>query len=95
MYVVKRDGRQEKKLSYGLSQEHCDPVLVAQKVYAGVNKGVTTTQLDELGTETITALTTNHPDYASVIRLPSLSPLIQRPSLFTCSLIILFHLACC
>ena len=45
MYVVKRDGRQEtvhfdkitarlKKLSYGLSQDHCDPVLVAQKVMA-------------------------------------------------------------
>ncbi|OVA00236.1 Ribonucleotide reductase large subunit [Macleaya cordata] len=47
MYVVKRDGRQEsvhfdkitarlKKLSYGLSVEHCDPVLVAQKVCAGL-----------------------------------------------------------
>ncbi|KAH0453206.1 hypothetical protein IEQ34_017530 [Dendrobium chrysotoxum] len=77
MYVVKRDGRQEavhfdkitarlKKLSYGLSQEHCDPVLVAQKVCAGVYKGVTTTQLDELAAETAAAMTTNHPDYASL-----------------------------
>nr|XP_040243978.1 ribonucleoside-diphosphate reductase large subunit-like [Aegilops tauschii subsp. strangulata] len=43
MYVVKQEGRTEtvhfdkitvqlKKLSYGLSQEHCDPVLVAQTV---------------------------------------------------------------
>uniref|UniRef100_A0A453NT02 ATP-cone domain-containing protein n=1 Tax=Aegilops tauschii subsp. strangulata TaxID=200361 RepID=A0A453NT02_AEGTS len=43
MYVVKRDGQTEtvhfdkitvrlKKLSYGLIQEHRDPVLVAQKV---------------------------------------------------------------
>uniref|UniRef100_A0A453LP59 Uncharacterized protein n=1 Tax=Aegilops tauschii subsp. strangulata TaxID=200361 RepID=A0A453LP59_AEGTS len=43
MCVVKRDGQTEtvhfdkitmrlKKLSYGLNQEHCDPVLVAQKV---------------------------------------------------------------
>nr|XP_019704796.1 ribonucleoside-diphosphate reductase large subunit isoform X1 [Elaeis guineensis] len=75
MYVVKRDGRQEsvhfdkitarlKKLSYGLSQEHCDPVLVAQKVCAGVYKGVTTSQLDELAAETAAAMTTNHPDYA-------------------------------
>lgn len=77
MYVVKRDGRKEsvhfdkitarlKKLSYGLRAEHCDPVLVARKVCAGVYKGVTTTQLDELAAETAAAMTTNHPDYASV-----------------------------
>ncbi|KAJ4950609.1 hypothetical protein NE237_027441 [Protea cynaroides] len=77
MYVVKRDGRQEtvhfdkitarlKKLSYGLSVEHCDPVLVAQKVCAGVYKGVTTSQLDELAAETAAAMTANHPDYASL-----------------------------
>ncbi|CAN6172694.1 unnamed protein product [Urochloa humidicola] len=77
MYVVKRDGRQEtvhfdkitarlKKLSYGLSQEHCDPVLVAQKVCAGVYKGVTTSQLDELAAETAAAMTASHPDYASL-----------------------------
>lgn len=75
--MVKRDGRQEsvhfdkitarlKKLSYGLSQEHCDPVLVAQKVCAGVYKGVTTSQLDELAAETAAAMTANHPDYASL-----------------------------
>ncbi|KAL8473747.1 hypothetical protein ACS0TY_029880 [Phlomoides rotata] len=77
MYVVKRDGRQEtvhfdkitarlKKLSYGLSSEHCDPVLVSQKVCAGVYKGVTTSQLDELAAETAAAMTANHPDYASL-----------------------------
>lgn len=75
MYVVKRDGRQEsvhfdkitarlKKLNYGLSSDHCDPVVVAQKVCAGVYKGVTTSQLDELAAETAAAMTTNHPDYA-------------------------------
>ncbi|KAI4385211.1 hypothetical protein MLD38_003265 [Melastoma candidum] len=75
MYVVKRDGRQEavrfdkitarlKKLSYGLSPDHCDPVLVSQKVCAGVYKGVTTCQLDELAAETAAAMTTSHPDYA-------------------------------
>ncbi|CAM8904148.1 unnamed protein product [Rhodiola kirilowii] len=77
MYVVKRDGRQEavhfdkitarlKKLIYGLSTDHCDPVLVAQKVCAGVYKGVTTSQLDELAAETSAAMTANHPDYASL-----------------------------
>ena len=55
-----------KKLSYGLSVEHCDPVLVAQKVCGGVYKGVTTTQLDKLAAETAAAMTTSHPDYASV-----------------------------
>lgn len=75
MYVVKRDGRKEsvhfdkitarlKKLSYGLSIDHCDPVLVSQKVCAGVYKGVTTSQLDELAAETAAAMTANHPDYA-------------------------------
>ncbi|KAL7611858.1 hypothetical protein Lser_V15G06765 [Lactuca serriola] len=77
MYVVKRDGRQEavhfdkitarlKKLSYGLSVDHCDPVLVSQKVCAGVYKGVTTSQLDELAAETAAGMTANHPDYASL-----------------------------
>lgn len=77
MYVIKRDGRQEavhfdkitarlKKLSYGLNPEHCEPVLVAQKVCMGVYKGVTTSQLDELAAETAAAMTANHPDYAIV-----------------------------
>lgn len=77
MFVVKRDGGLEpvhfdkitarlKKLSYGLSKEHCDPVLVAQKVCAGVYKGVTTRELDELAAETAAAMTASHPDYASV-----------------------------
>lgn len=80
MYVIKRDGRQEavhfdkitarlKKLSYGLSPEHCEPVLVAQKVCMGVYKGVTTSQLDELAAETAAAMTANHPDYAIVSSL--------------------------
>lgn len=82
--MVKRDGRQEavhfdkitarlKKLSYGLSQEHCDPILVAQKVCAGVYKGVTTSQLDELAAETAAAMTANHPDYA-VVRFSTFFP---------------------
>lgn len=78
MYVVKRDGRQEmvhfdkitarlKKLSYGLSQDHCDVVLVAQKVCAGLYKGIMTSQLDELAAETAASLTASHPDYAQVV----------------------------
>lgn len=41
-------------------------MLVAQKVAAGVYKGVTTTELDELAAETSAALTSTHPDYAIV-----------------------------
>ncbi|THG16235.1 hypothetical protein TEA_010525 [Camellia sinensis var. sinensis] len=55
-----------KKLSYCLSIDHCDPVLVFQKVYVGVYNGVTTSKLDELSTKTADAMTTNHPNYASV-----------------------------
>ncbi|RRT37472.1 hypothetical protein B296_00051947 [Ensete ventricosum] len=112
MYVVKRDGRHEavhfdkitarlKKLSYGLSQEHCDPVLVAQKVCAGVYKGVITSQLDELAAETAAAMTSNHPDYASVIPASCSSSLNLRTLLYLFSFgkveIVFPHclLACC
>ena len=39
---------------------------MAQKVTAGVYKGVTTSELDELAAETAASMTTNHPDYAVV-----------------------------
>uniref|UniRef100_A0A7S3R0A3 Ribonucleoside-diphosphate reductase n=1 Tax=Dunaliella tertiolecta TaxID=3047 RepID=A0A7S3R0A3_DUNTE len=77
MFVVKRDGRKQEvhfdkitarimKLSYNLNPEFCDPILVAQKVAAGVYKGVTTSELDELAAETAAALTSTHPDYATL-----------------------------
>jgi len=47
-------------------------VLVAQKVTAGVYKGVTTTELDELAAETAAGMTSHHPDYATVRRLREL-----------------------
>ncbi|KAK8953205.1 Ribonucleoside-diphosphate reductase large subunit [Platanthera guangdongensis] len=51
------------KLSYSFNQKHCDPVLITQKVRVGLCKGVTTTQLDELAAETVSAMMTNHPGY--------------------------------
>lgn len=74
MYVVKRNGRQEpvsfdkitsriKKLSYNLDQEWVDPVVISQKVCAGVYKGVTTAELDNLAAETAAGLISTHPDY--------------------------------
>ncbi len=43
--------------------------MVAQKVTAGVYKGVTTVELDELAAETAAALTSTHPDYATVCKM--------------------------
>ena len=43
---------------------------MAQKVTAGVYKGVTTSELDELAAETAASMTTNHPDYAVVRARP-------------------------
>ncbi|OUS42957.1 ribonucleotide reductase [Ostreococcus tauri] len=86
LYVVKRDGREEpvafdkitariKKLAYGLSQEFCDPVIVAQKVCMGVFAGVTTKELDELAAETAASMTSKHPDYALLAARISVSNL--------------------
>jgi ribonucleoside-diphosphate reductase alpha subunit len=74
MFVVKRDGRNVpvsfdkitariKCLVYGLSPL-VDPVLVAQKVVAGVYPGVTTCELDVLAAETSAYMATQHPDFS-------------------------------
>ncbi|WCJ43333.1 Ribonucleoside-diphosphate reductase large subunit [Euphorbia peplus] len=86
MFVIKRDGRQEPvhfnkitarllNLSHGLNTDHCDPLLVSQKVCAGVYKGVTTTQLDQLAAETTASMTANHPHYAVLAARVSVSNL--------------------
>lgn len=73
MFVVKRNGSKEavhfdkitsriQKLAWNLS-DHVEPVEVAQKVCAGVYKGVKTSELDELAAETAAGLVTRHPDY--------------------------------
>jgi len=86
MFVIKRDGRQEKvhfdkitarimKLCYGLSEEYVDPVEVSQKVCMGVYKGVTTAELDDLAAETAAHLTSKHPDYGLLAARISISNL--------------------
>jgi len=76
MYVIKRDGSRQtvhfdkitarvKQLSWELSPE-VDPALVAQKVCAGVYAGVTTTELDELASQTAAHMVTVHPDYGKL-----------------------------
>ena len=49
-------------------------VMVAQKVTAGVYRGVTTSELDELAAETAAAMTSTHPDYALVCNCGTVGP---------------------
>ncbi|XP_032878072.1 ribonucleoside-diphosphate reductase large subunit isoform X1 [Amblyraja radiata] len=75
MFVIKRDGRQERvmfdkitsriqKLCYGLNPEFVDPAQITMKVIQGLYSGVTTVELDTLAAETAATMTTKHPDYA-------------------------------
>ena len=86
MYVYKRGGRKEevkfdkitariKKLCYGLNEQYCDPVKIAQKVISGLYNGVTTAQLDELASETAAYASTQHPDYSTLAARISVSNL--------------------
>ena len=91
MFVIKRDGRTEKvhfdkitsrikKLCYGLNEAFVDPVIVSQKVCMGVYKGVTTSELDELASETAAHLTSQHPDYGLLASRISVSNLHKNTS---------------
>ncbi|MCI2229333.1 ribonucleoside-diphosphate reductase subunit alpha [Polaribacter sp. MSW13] len=76
MFVLKRDGKKEpvmfdkitarvKKMCYGLNKI-VDPVKVAMRVIEGLYDGVTTSELDNLASETAATMTTAHPDYAKL-----------------------------
>lgn len=90
-YVVKRDGRKETvhfdkitariaKLAYNLNTDFVDPVQVAMKVIAGLYKGVSTVELDNLASETAASLTTEHPDYAILAARIAVSNLHKKTS---------------
>jgi Ribonucleotide reductase, all-alpha domain/ATP cone domain len=77
MYVVKRDGKKQPvsfdkitkrigKLCQGLNKQYVDPVVVAQGVVRGLFSGVTTSELDNLASETAAYMSTEHPDYAKL-----------------------------
>ena len=85
MFVVKRDGHREpimfdkitarvKKLCYELNPL-VDPVRVAMRVIEGLYDGVTTSELDNLASETAATMTTSHPDYAKLAARISVSNL--------------------
>ncbi|CDW53882.1 ribonucleoside diphosphate reductase large [Trichuris trichiura] len=55
-----------KKLCYGLNMDHVEPVkvLISQKVVAGLYRGVTTVELDNLAAEVAATMASKHPDFA-------------------------------
>ena len=72
----------------------CLQIMVSQKVAAGVYKGVTTSELDELAAETAASLTSTHPDYATVgvwlahtsfLHTPAI-PCLRTLSVYPCTL---------
>jgi ribonucleoside-diphosphate reductase alpha chain len=76
MDIVKRNGSREplklekisariKKLTYGLN-ERVDPDVVSAKVASGLYDGVSSTELDQLSSETAASMVTSHPDYGKL-----------------------------
>ncbi len=77
MEVLKRSGKKEnvsfdkitariKKLCYGLDSIHVDSIEIAKKVIQGLYDGVSTTELDNLASETAASMAAYHPDYAKL-----------------------------
>lgn len=79
MYVIKRDGQKEPVLFDKITErlrrlcveapplsDKVEPVLIAQKVVAGLVKGIKTSQLDTLAAETAAYLSTTHPGYGEL-----------------------------
>ncbi|MEE9440653.1 MAG: ribonucleotide reductase N-terminal alpha domain-containing protein, partial [Candidatus Thermoplasmatota archaeon] len=91
MLVLKRDGRREtvkfdkitariERLCYGLDANYVDPIEVSKKVIDGLFDGVTTVELDRLAAETAAAMTTRHPDYATLAARIAISNLHKETS---------------
>ncbi|CEG76191.1 Putative Ribonucleoside-diphosphate reductase [Rhizopus microsporus] len=86
MYVIKRDGTQEKVffdkisarisiLCKGLDENFVDPPQIAQKVVTNMYPGITTVQLDELAAEIAVDMAKIHPDYGILAARISISNL--------------------
>jgi len=76
MDIIKRNGGREplklekissriKKLTYGLN-ERVDPDIVSTKVVSGLYDGVSSTELDQLSSETAASMVTVHPDFGKL-----------------------------
>ena len=77
MYVIKRNQTHERvnfdkiltrieKLCYSLNTDYVDPVTISKKVIEGLYTGVSTSELDNLASETCAALSSTHPDYGKL-----------------------------
>ena len=77
MFVIKRDGREQKvifdkistrieNLCYGLDGNYIDHLSIAQRVIQGIYPGVTTVELDELASQTAAYLAVSHPDFSKL-----------------------------
>ena len=78
MYILKRNGKQQEILFDKITKRlktlinlappltHVDPVIITQKVVSGVYPGMTTTELDNLSSETAIFLSTTHPEYETL-----------------------------
>jgi len=75
--VTKRNGKKEPVMldkvldrinqqTYGLDPKWIQPFEIAQKVIEGITPDIETRVLDQLAMETAAALTTRHPDYATL-----------------------------
>ena len=75
--VTKRNGKKEPVMldkilerinqqTYGLDTKLIQPFEIAQKVIEGITPDIETRVLDQLAMETAAALTTKHPDYATL-----------------------------
>jgi ribonucleoside-diphosphate reductase alpha subunit len=75
MFVITRSGKREavqfdkithriSQLTYGLEQDHVDPMQVAKRTIQGLFDGITTEELDNLSAEVSAYMTSVHPDYA-------------------------------
>ena len=84
--VTKRNGKKEPVMldkildrinqqTYGLDPKWIQPFEIAQKVIEGITPDIETRVLDQLAMETAAALTTRHPDYATLAARISITSL--------------------
>ena len=78
MYILKRDGRKQDihfdKITERIKKlvnrqpilSHVDPIVISQKVVAGLYAGVRSTELDNLACEISIAMSMSHPDYETL-----------------------------
>ena len=92
MYILKRDGRKQDihfdKITERIKKlanrepvlKNVDPIVISQKVVAGLYSGVTTVMLDQLACETSIFMSMSHPDYGLLASRLAISNLHKSTS---------------